>query len=186
MRIIRRQAVKPHISKLEQKFRRAWEFPPPGPYAPSVDLKHQCPMVAEHRFHPSRKWRFDFAWPSVKVAVEIQGGGFRRGKHTRGVGQQNDMDKLNEAQRLGWIVLQFGPAHLSSHRKARTVVRYVSEILSARANNVTQSGTKPTASPHHYVCTKCGSSHFCTVCSNCSGSLSNRPPKPPKPLRRTR
>lgn len=35
-------------------------------------------MVHEHRFHPDRMWRFDFAWPDRKVAIEFQGGTFGR------------------------------------------------------------------------------------------------------------
>jgi len=62
----------------------------------------------EHRFHDSRKWRFDLAWPSIKLAVEIQGGSFVNGGHNRGAQQAKDYEKLNEAQRHGWIVLQFG------------------------------------------------------------------------------
>lgn len=36
-------------------------------------------MVREFRFHPKRMWRFDFAWPAQKVALEFQGGTFGRG-----------------------------------------------------------------------------------------------------------
>ena len=32
------------------------------------------PPVAEHRFHETRRWRFDFAWPDHRVALEIAGG----------------------------------------------------------------------------------------------------------------
>jgi len=58
----------------------------------------------EHRFHPVRRWRFDFAWREYMVAAEIQGGTFTQGRHTRGVGYQADCDKLNAAQLLGWVV----------------------------------------------------------------------------------
>mgnify|MGYP000595384776 FL=1 len=27
----------------------------------------------EHRFHPVRRWRFDFAWPGEKFSVEGEG-----------------------------------------------------------------------------------------------------------------
>lgn len=64
----------------------------------------------EHRFHPTRKWRFDFAWPSAMVAVEIEGGVWTGGRHTRGSGFTADAEKYNEAALLGWRVLRFtGP-----------------------------------------------------------------------------
>ena len=30
--------------------------------------------VREHRFHPDRLWRFDYAIPSLRIAIEIDGG----------------------------------------------------------------------------------------------------------------
>jgi very-short-patch-repair endonuclease len=59
-------------------------------------------LVREHRFHPTRAWRFDFAWPSQKLAVEVDG---RR--HRTCAGQRSDSEKLNEATRMGWRVLRF-------------------------------------------------------------------------------
>lgn len=58
----------------------------------------------EVQFHPSRRWRFDFCWPEAKVAVELQGATWARGRHTRGAGYRNDCEKLDEAQALGWRV----------------------------------------------------------------------------------
>lgn len=70
------------------------------------------PPVFEHRFHKTRKWRFDIAWPEQKVAIEVQGGIWTRGRHSRGKGQLNDMHKFNEAQVFGWIVLLVTPQEL--------------------------------------------------------------------------
>jgi len=64
-----------------------------------------CP-TPEHEFHDSRKWRLDFAWVEHKVAVEEHGGVWTRGRHTRGQGFINDREKMNEAQLLGWVVLE--------------------------------------------------------------------------------
>ena len=65
----------------------------------------------EFRFHPTRKWRFDCALPVLKIGCEYHGGLFmsRRGGHQSVKGTRNDWEKLNEAQMLGWMVLQFGP-----------------------------------------------------------------------------
>ena len=63
----------------------------------------------EYAFHPERKWRFDFAWPYKRVALEVQGGVWSRGKHGRGSGIVKDMEKANAAARLGWRVLYVVP-----------------------------------------------------------------------------
>lgn len=63
-----------------------------------------CPET-EYKFHASRKWRFDFAWPTAKIAVEIMGGTWTGGAHVTGVGYENDCEKLNAAVSLGWKVL---------------------------------------------------------------------------------
>lgn len=69
---------------------------------------HRFPdAVREHRFHPIRMWRFDFAWPDRKVAVEIEGGVFVRGRHSTGIGFTADTEKYNQAVILGWKVLRY-------------------------------------------------------------------------------
>lgn len=79
-------------------------------------------VVREHRFHPERRWRFDFAWPDLKVALEIEGGTFmRKGGHTTGVGYYGDAQKYNEAALLGWLVLRVTP-HMVRDGQALTFV----------------------------------------------------------------
>lgn len=68
----------------------------------------------ELKFHESRKWRFDFAWPLHMIAVEVQGGTWNGGAHGRGSGLAKDREKLNTAQVMGWAVLQFGPEDIRS------------------------------------------------------------------------
>ena len=51
-----------------------------------------------------RDWRFDFCWPGIKFAVEVQGGIHIGGRHARGVGIQGDLDKAHSARQLGWDV----------------------------------------------------------------------------------
>lgn len=56
---------------------------------------------------PDRKWRLDFAWPGLKIGVEIQGGTWRGGRHTRGAGFESDTEKRLYALKNGWRVLEF-------------------------------------------------------------------------------
>lgn len=65
-------------------------------------------------FHPTRKWRFDYAWIPQAVAVECEGGVWSGGRHTRGGGFIKDMEKYNEAARLGWRVFRFTPRQLKT------------------------------------------------------------------------
>lgn len=66
--------------------------------------------VAEYRFHGSRRWRLDFAWPEQRVALEVDGGVWTGGRHTRGAGWTADTEKLNTAQAEGWRVLRCTPS----------------------------------------------------------------------------
>lgn len=57
-----------------------------------------------YRFHPTRKFEIDFAWPDLRFGVEVQGGTYSGGKHARGVGYTIDCRKMGEAMVLGWTV----------------------------------------------------------------------------------
>jgi hypothetical protein len=73
--------------------------------------------VPEFRFHAARKWRFDWAWPGANegpLALEIEGGVFMQGRHSRGAGMVKDMEKYNEAAVMGWRVLRVTPKDLES------------------------------------------------------------------------
>lgn len=63
--------------------------------------------VAEYRFTPFRKWRFDFCFPAAYVAAEVEGGTWGRSRHTTGAGFQKDCEKYNAATLMGWRVLRF-------------------------------------------------------------------------------
>lgn len=72
-----------------------------------TDLRVEC--VKEYKFHPTRKWRFDFAIPKHKIAIEIDGGVWNYGRHNRATGYMADMEKFNAAASFGWVVLKFTP-----------------------------------------------------------------------------
>ena len=70
--------------------------------------------ATELLFHPKRKWRFDYAWPTRMIALEVHGGIHSGGRHTRGRGFVEDRAKMNEATLLGWTVLRFSQRMISS------------------------------------------------------------------------
>lgn len=75
-----------------------------------ADLKVEC--VREFRFHPVRRWRFDYAIIEHKIALEVEGGVWTGGRHTRGVGFLGDMEKYNTATLMGWRVFRTTPDDL--------------------------------------------------------------------------
>ena len=74
--------------------------------------QHGLAPVAEHRFDDKRKWRFDFAFPESKIALEVQGGLFSGGRHSRGPALLKEHEKLNAAACAGWRVLYVIPQNL--------------------------------------------------------------------------
>jgi very-short-patch-repair endonuclease len=77
----------------------------------------------QYAFDPSRKWRFDAAWPVFRLAVEIDGGTFIAGRHSRGAGYERDAEKLNAAVLAGWRVLRFTPHMIEDGRALATLER---------------------------------------------------------------
>jgi hypothetical protein len=68
----------------------------------------------EVRFHSTRKWRFDFAWPSMRLALEVEGGIWTGGAHGRGTGISRDIEKYNYATAMGWAIIRTTPSKLST------------------------------------------------------------------------
>lgn len=68
--------------------------------------------TTEYRFDSVRRWRFDYAWCDAKVALEVEGGVWTNGRHTRGAGFLADISKYNRAATLGWRLLRCTPKGL--------------------------------------------------------------------------
>lgn len=95
--------------------------------------------VRQFRFHHTRKWLADFAWPDKMVMAEIDGGVFARkgakkcrlcgqipsGRHTSGKGFGQDCEKYNEGVKLGWRVYRFTPKMVNDG----TAVRLITDAL---------------------------------------------------------
>ncbi len=68
--------------------------------------------VEEFRFHPTRKWRIDYCWPDYGLAIEVEGGAWTKGRHTRGGGFIKDMEKYNAIEMAGYTLLRFTPTQI--------------------------------------------------------------------------
>lgn len=87
-----------HWSDLEHEF--FMRFCQIAPHAPR-------PEHDEGGVVPKRKFRCDFVWRAERVVVELEGGAFTRGRHTRGVGYEADCEKYNQLTLHGWHLLRF-------------------------------------------------------------------------------
>lgn len=61
----------------------------------------------EYRFHPKRRWRFDYAWPEHKVAVEYEGLVSQKSRHITLTGYTRDCEKYSRAAVMGWKVIRY-------------------------------------------------------------------------------
>lgn len=87
---------------------------------------HKIPLpVTEHKFHPTRKWRFDYCWVDKKIALEVEGGVFTQGRHTRGSGFMGDMEKYNNAVLLGYRVIRTTPSLLLSKENIELIKQLI-------------------------------------------------------------
>lgn len=94
---------------------------PAGVLRLESDLANRMCVFKEFRFHDARKWRFDYAIPAIKVAIEIEGGIWMRGggAHSRPTNIQRDVEKQNAATMLGWRPLRFTPVEIKSGESIR-------------------------------------------------------------------
>ena len=89
--------------------------------------------VREFKFHPSRKWKFDFAWTDINLAVEIEGGVWSGGRHSTGVGFTLDCEKYAEALCLGWRVLRVTGGQVKSMQALMWTKRLINDLRKQEA-----------------------------------------------------
>ncbi len=134
-------------SSLEVAFMQQWKL---------LAAKDSPYPTREFRFHPTRMWRFDFAWPAYRLAVELEGGVMSypvtcdsckrpvhrlnkrtkrkervyasMGRHTRASGFQSDCEKYNEAAAMGYRVLRFTIKNLTE--SPAEMIKLIQDVLS--------------------------------------------------------
>lgn len=90
----------------------------------------------EFKFNAKRRWRFDFAYPGLKIAIEIEGGIYSKGRHIRGKGFENDCEKYNTATSDGWHILRI-PSHRLHEQETIELIKktYDNKIVSLKSPN---------------------------------------------------
>ncbi len=94
--------------KIKREFERAEVF------LRALEVRGLPRPDREWKFEVKRRWRFDYAWPQQMIALEVEGGVWTGGRHTRGAGFVRDMEKYNRAAVLGWRLLRVTPDKLVS------------------------------------------------------------------------
>ena len=110
------------MSKYEEEF---WQ------YMNSTEWLYDLP-IRQHKAIPKRRFSVDFAWLDAKVCVEVEGGFYTKGGHSRYGAPFPDAEKKNLLQLLGWIVIE-APAgwHVSDE-----VLGHLVEALQSRGLEV--------------------------------------------------
>ena len=91
--------------------------------------------VPEHRFHPTRKWRFDLAFLSpIWLAVECEGGIFTKRAHGSVSGILRDIEKYNAATLAGWRVFRVTPPMLNK-KNAEETIKQIMRAIDAKVTS---------------------------------------------------
>lgn len=93
----------------------------------SLLLQLHIPFEREYHFTTIQDWRFDFALPLKKIAFEIEGGVWIKGRHNRPIGFMNDCKKYLHGQLEGWKIIRI-PApwlyHTSGNKSQPYLLTY--------------------------------------------------------------
>lgn len=82
----------------------------------------------EFQFHPTRKWRADFHLIGKKILIEVEGGIWSGGRHTRGKGYIGDMEKYNSATMMGYQVIRFSTEQVKSGSAIEQIEKMVGDL----------------------------------------------------------
>ena len=83
------------------------------------------PFTKEFKFYPDRKWQADFRIDGMPILVEVEGGVFTNGRHTRGEGYTKDCEKYSAAAVNGWFVIRGTTAQI----KSGLVIQWIEKLI---------------------------------------------------------
>lgn len=105
-------------SDLEDAFEHWWSL-----------LGDATPYKRQYKFHPTQNYAADFAFPDEMLLVEIEGGIWIRGAHSRGSGVMKDIKRQNAATKLGWAMLRIPGHHVNGSDVDANVATHIDDIL---------------------------------------------------------
>ncbi|MGS0705485.1 DUF559 domain-containing protein [Acinetobacter sp. ANC 3781] len=82
----------------------------------------------EFKFHQKRKWKADFHLVGKRILVEVEGGIWSGGRHTRGKGYIGDMEKYNAAVMMGYQVIRFSTEQVKSGLAVQQIEKMVGDL----------------------------------------------------------
>ena len=82
----------------------------------------------EFKFCQDRKWRADFHLVDKMILIEVEGGIWSGGRHTRGKGYLGDLEKYNEATMMGYQVIRFSTEQVKSGKAIEQIEKMVGDL----------------------------------------------------------
>jgi len=103
-------------------------------------FEREIPILKPPYLWKSRKssWKIDFLSEKLKIAIEIQGGTFCNGGHSRGGYQHSDFDKANYLQNLEYEIYLVDTLHIQ--RQAFAMIEFAIQKKINRLNLEDLSG----------------------------------------------
>lgn len=92
--------------------------------------------VREYKFALPRKWRFDFCWPEIKLAVEYEGIFSDKSRHRTIGGFFKDAEKYLNAQMMGWTVMRVTAKDVRSGLASLAIATLYRRLKSEGERNV--------------------------------------------------
>lgn len=117
-----------NVAKLNRK-RRSTKIESVGESELVIQLKAlKIEFEREFKFHPKRKWRADFHLVEKMILVEVEGGIWSGGRHTKGKGYLGDMEKYNAATVMGYRVIRFSTEQVTSGLAIQQIEKMVGDL----------------------------------------------------------
>ena len=82
----------------------------------------------EFKFHHKRKWKADFHITGKHILVEVEGGIWSGGRHTRAKGYLGDLEKYNTATMMGYQVIRFSTEQVKSGLAVQQIEKMVGDL----------------------------------------------------------
>ena len=82
------------------------------------------PLEREYKFSAARRWRADYCHTEGRIIIELEGGIYSAGRHSRPTGYLGDIEKYNAASMLGYVVLRLGTGQVD-HQHVTEIIDWL-------------------------------------------------------------